>query len=65
MGPMSSYGARKLTRTPRVIKKKKKKKKQYLVECVISKSIDLLVFNVFPYQQELEKKISQGYDFSR
>jgi hypothetical protein len=46
-------------------KKKKKKKKQYLVECVISKSIDLLVFNVFPYQQELEKKISQGYDFSR
>jgi len=64
MGPMISYGARKLARTPRVIKKKKKKK-QYLVKCVISKSIDLLVFNVFPYQQELEKKISQGYDFSR
>jgi hypothetical protein len=63
MDPMISYGARKLTRTPRVIQNKKKK--QYLIECVISKSIDLLVFNVFPYQQELEKKISQGYDFSR
>jgi hypothetical protein len=62
MGPMISYDTHKLTRTPWDIIKKKK---QYLIECVISKSIDLLVFNVFPYQQELEKKISQGYDFSR